>query len=61
MAIVEILLIFIIEVILVPSDQIRAPSRQGQRSRALTRLSHSPPPRTAGGQQNVLLLTFISL
>ena len=56
-AVVELLLVLVVEVVLVPGHEVGAPPGEGETACAVTSLPHSPPPGTGRGQQNVLLLT----
>ena len=57
-AVVELLLVLVVEVVLVPGHEVGAPPGEGEAACAVPRLPHPPPPGTGRGQQNVLLLTI---
>ena len=55
-AVVELLLVLVVEVVLVPGHEVGAPPGEGEAARAVPRLPDTPPPRAGRGQQNVLFL-----
>ena len=54
----ELLLVLVVEVVLVPGDEVGAPPGEGEAARAVPRLPDTPPPGARRGQQNVLLLAI---
>ena len=57
-AVVELLLVLVVEVVLVPGHEVGAPPCEGEAAGAVSSLPDPPPPGTGRGQQNVLLLTI---
>ena len=55
-AVIELLLVLVVEVVLVPGHEVGAPPGEGEAARAVPRLPDTPPPRAGRGQQNVLFL-----
>ena len=60
-AVIELLLVLVVEVVLVPGHEVGAPPGEGEAARAVPRLPDTPPPRAGRGQQNVLFLAVSSV